>query len=125
MSSIKDYHDTYLTCDVLLLADVFENFRNFSLEQYELDPLHYHTLPGLSFDSCLKMTGVKMELLTDIDHLNFFEDSIRGGVSMIAHRYAKANNPMMSDYDANVEHSWIQYLDSNNLYGGYLLTFAT
>jgi len=120
MKSLKDYHDTYLKCDVLLLADIFENFREFSLKEYKLDPLHFYSGPGLSFESCLKMTGAHLELLTDVEQLNFFEESIRGGVSLITHRFAKANNPLVDGYDPDLEHSWIQYLDSNNLYGVYI-----
>ena len=58
IQNMRQYHDLYLTLDVLLLADVFENVRRMSLNYYELDPCHYYTLPGLSFDACLKMTKI-------------------------------------------------------------------
>ena len=117
MTSMKEYRDLYLVTDVLLLADIFEDFRKFSLTNYELDPAHYYTSPGLSFNACLKMTEAKIELLTDIDMLLFVEESIRGGVSMITHRFAQANNREMREYDPNLPSSYLQYYDCNNLYG--------
>ena len=79
MKSMKDYHDLYLTTDVLLLADAFENFREMALKYYRLDPAHFYTLPGFSWDSCLKMTNARLELLTDVDMLLLFEKSVREG----------------------------------------------
>ena len=82
--------------------------------------MHYVSNPGLSWDACLKMTNVTLELITDPDHYLFIEKGMRGGVSMISHRHAKANIPYLLDqggYDANVEKSYIMYLDCNNLYG--------
>ena len=119
IQNVQEYHDLYLLTDVLLLADVFENFREFCDKHYNLDPAHYYTTPSLSFDACLKMTEAKIELLTDIESLLFFESSIRGGVSMISHRYAKANNDLQDSYDPDLSSSYIQYLDANNLYGEY------
>ena len=78
MEHFQDYHNLYNETDVLLLADVFENFRNICIRNYKLDPAHYYTAPGLSWDACLKMTGVKLELLTDIDMLLMVEKGIRG-----------------------------------------------
>ena len=101
----------------MLLADVFENFRDESVENYKLDPAWYYTLPGLSWDSGLNKTGVKLELLSDVDKLLMIEKGIRGGVSAITKRYAKANNPYMKTYDSNSPNKCIVYLDANNLYG--------
>ena len=76
MKTLQDYHDLYNKTDVLLLTDVFENFRNICMENYKLDPAHYFTAPGLAWDACLKMTGVNLELLSDIDMLLMIEKGI-------------------------------------------------
>ena len=89
---LKDYHDVYLGSDVLLLADVFENFRRTALSTYKLDPAHYLTLPGYSWDALLKSTEVSLELLTDPDMYLFIEKGLRGGISMVSHRHVQANN---------------------------------
>ena len=115
--TIRDYHDLYLKSDVLLLADVFENFRKTCLKHYNLDPAHYYTSPGLAWDACLKETGQELQLLHDYDMLMMFEKGIRGGISHISKRYAEANNKYMKDYRPDVESTYIQYLDANNLYG--------
>ena len=103
MKTMRDYHDLYLKTDVLLLADVFEEFRNICLENYELDPAWYYTLPGLAWDACLKMTQVELELLHDQDMLLMVEKGVRGGVSMISTRYGKANNKYMKKKE-HLEH---------------------
>jgi len=103
--------------DVLLLTDVFENFRSVCLKNCGLDPCWYFTAPGLAWDACLKKTDVKLELLNDVDMFLMFEKGIRGGVSMIPKRYAKANNKYMKDFNLEEESKFIQYLDANNLYG--------
>ena len=112
-----DYHDLYLKSDILLLADVFENFRKTCLEYYKLDPCHYFTSPGLSWDAMLKMTNIKLELLVDIDMFQFIEKGMRGGISYIANRYGKANNKYMKEYDEKAPSKYIMHLDANNLYG--------
>ena len=80
--SLQDYHDLYLKLDVLLLADVFDQFRKLCLKIYGLDPLHFYTLPSLSWDACLKKTGINLELLTDEAMYLFFENNIRGGICL-------------------------------------------
>lgn len=117
LKNMGQYHDLYLKSDILLLADVFENFRKTCLRYYKLDPCHYFTSPGLSWDAMLKMTNIKLELMTDVDMFQFIEKGMRGGVSYIAHRYGKANNKYMSDYDPKQPSKHIMYLDANNLYG--------
>ena len=115
--TIRDYHNLYLKSDVLLLADVFENFRKTCLHHYNLDPAHYYTSPGLAWDACLKETGQELQLRHDYDMLMMFEKGIRGRISHISKRYAETNNKYMDNYDFSKPTTYIQYLDANNLYG--------
>ena len=118
MESLEDYHELYNKTDTLLLADVFENFRNICSSNYGLDPAHYYTSPGLAWDACLKITEVELELLSDVDMLLMIEKGIRGGVSMVSKRFAKANNKYMGEkFNRKKGSRFIQYLDANNLYG--------
>ena len=117
IKTMCEYHDLYLKSDVLLLADVFENFRKTCLQYYKLDPCHYFMSPGLSWDAMLKMTNIKLELMTDVDMFQFIEKGMCGGVSYIANRYGKANNKYMKEYDEKALSKYIMYLDINNLYG--------
>ena len=117
LKNLGEYHDLYVQSDTLLLTDVFENFRNMCIKVYELDPAHFLSLPGLAWQACLKKANVKLELLTDYDMLIMVEEGIRGGICQSIHRYAKANNKYMKNYDKNKESSYIQYLDASNLYG--------
>lgn len=115
--NLGEYSDLYLKIDVLLLADVFENFRDMCILTYNLDPVFYYTAPGFSFDCMLKYTNIKLELLTDYDIHLFFENAIRGGLTQASMRYAKANNENMVNYDVTKTKSWLVYQDCNNLYG--------
>ena len=117
MKNFKDYLMLYNVSDVLLLADVFENFRDICVKNYGLDPVHYYTAPGLAWDAMLKMTDIKLELLNDIDMLLMVEKGIRGGISIISNRYGKANNKYMKDYNKTEPLKYLMYLDANNLYG--------
>ena len=117
ITNLGQYHDLYVRSDTLLLADVFENFRNACMKNYELDPAHFVSLPGLAWQACLKKTNVELELITDYDMLLMIEDGIRGGICHTIQRYAKANNKYMNNYNKNKESSYIHYLDANNLYG--------
>ena len=117
MKNMGDYHDHYLKKDVLLSVDVFEKFIATCLKFYKLDACHYFSSPGLSWDAMLKMTGAKLEKISDIDKYLFIEKGLRGGISYIAKRYAKANNKYMNDYDPKKLSTFISYLDMNNLYG--------
>ena len=117
LQTMGEYHNLYLKSDILLLADVFENFRKTCLQYYKLDPCHYFTSPGLSWDAMLKMTNIKLELMTDINMFQFIEKGMRGGISYIANRFGSANNKYMKEYDDKAPSKYIMYLDANNLYG--------
>ena len=104
LKNLGEYHDLYVQSDTLLLADVFENFRNKCLKVYELDPAHFLSLPGLALQGCLKKTNVKLELLTDYDMLLMVEERIRDGICHSIHRYAKANNKYMENYNENIQY---------------------
>ena len=117
LNNLGDYHDLYVQSDTLLLANVFENFRKKTcIKTYELDPAYFISLPGLAWQACLKKAGVELELLTDYDMLLMIEESRRGGICHAVHRYAKANNKYMKNYDKSKGSSYIQYLNTNNLY---------
>ena len=114
--SFRDYDNLYNVSDVLILADVIENFRDVCIENYKLDPAHYFTAPGLAWDAALKITKIVLELIIDYDMLLMIQKGIRGGISMISNRYGTANNKYMGDsYDPSKESKYIQYLDPNAL----------
>ena len=109
INNLGEYHDLYVQSDTLLLADVYENFRNMCLEKYELDPTYFVSAPGLVWQACLKKEGVKLELITYDDMILMFEKGIRGGICQI-YKYIK-------NYEKSIESSYIEYLDANNLHG--------
>ena len=111
MNTMGDYQNLYLKTDVLLLTDVFEKFINTCLEYYGLDLCHYFSSPGLSWDAMLKLTGIELELNSDI------EKGMREGISYVSKRHNKANNKYMECYDSRKESKFIMYLDAYNLYG--------
>ena len=116
--NLGDYHDLYLRTDVVLLANMFKAFRDTCLRHYKLDPAHFYTSPGLAWRACLKRTGIKLELLTNPDMLPMFERGIRGGITQVVCKYALANNKYMGDkFNPNEHTTYLQYLDTNNLYG--------
>ena len=92
LENLGDYHDLYVQSDTLLLTDVFNNFRDMCIKDYELGPAHFLSLPGLAWQACLKKTNIELELLTDYDMLLMVEEGIRGGICHSIHGYAEANN---------------------------------
>ena len=100
LQNLGEYHDLYLKTDVLLLTDVFENFRKVRLKNYYLDPAHYYSSPGLAWDAMLKMTNVRLELMPDRNMHVIIDKSVRGGICCISHKNAIANNLLLNDsYD--------------------------
>ena len=142
-NTLKDYHNLYLKTDVLILADAFEQFRNFFLKHHQIDPCYCFSAPGLTWQCGLKYTGIELELLTDYDMLQMFEKGIRGGYSgVLGSRHVKAFNKYTPNYrDGNrilddnelkecleklkngenlndlLKEKYLLYLDANNLYG--------
>ena len=103
---------------MVLLANMYEAFRDTCLKHYKLDPAHFYTSPRLAWKACLKCTGIKLELLTDPDMLLMFERGIRGRITQAVRKYTSANNKYMGDrFNRKSESSYLQYLDANNLYG--------
>ena len=118
IKNMGEYHDLYLKTDILLLTDVFENFRDMCLSYYGLDPVYYYTLPNFAFDAMLKLTGIEIDLVYDQDMYEVIEAGLRGGMTQTTCKKVEANNKYMgSDYDKNQASSYINYLDANNLYG--------
>ena len=125
ITNMGDYHGHYLKKDVLLLADVFEKFIDICLKFYRLDPCHYFSSPGLSWDAMLKMTGAKLENISDIEMYLFIEKGLTGRISYIAKRYSNANNKYMNDYDPKKPSKFSTYLDMNNLCGWAMSDYLT
>jgi hypothetical protein len=117
ITNFKEYHDLYLKIDVYGLRDVFEYHRELTFKTYGLDAAHYIGLPSLTWQAGLKFTGVKLQQIMDKDMFEMFETMKRGGVSVISHKYAKANNHYLPDYDKEKEDSFLVQFDCNNLYG--------
>ena len=117
MNNLGDYHDLYVQSDTLLLADIFENFRDMSLKIYGLDPAYFVSLPGFAWHACLKITRVNLDLITAINMLLMIESGMRSSVCHLMRSYVEANNKYMNNYDENKESSFLCYLDANNFYG--------
>ena len=117
MHKLIEYHDLYLKTDVLLLCDVFENFRATCMQHCKLDPAHNFSAPGLAWDVMLKMTGVEFELMVEREFHVIIDKGTIGGICYISRKFARTSNKYLDDYDASKLTSYIIYLDMNNLYG--------
>lgn len=115
--SLRDYMMLYLKSDVLILSDIFENFRKICIKIYGLDPCNYVTAPSLAWDAMLKYSNVKLELVSDPEVHTFLKTSIRGGITQCTFRHSIANNKYLRDYDNNKKDNYLSYIDANNLYG--------
>src|SRR5205823_12800765 len=124
---MHDYYNIYLKTDVLLLADIFQNFRENALDKYGLDPLWYYSTPGFAWDALFLTTGQKLELITDQDMYMMIEQGLRGGISMVSSRHVKANNPGMEEgnWIADKHTTYLLYLDANNLYACAMMQYST
>lgn len=121
--TLGEYSDLYLLTDVLLLTDIYENFRDTSLKTHELDPAYYITLPSYSWDCMLKKTGVTLDTIQDHDMYLFFEKGIRGGITQCCKRMSKANNQHCAHFNKSLPSKYISYVDANNLYGWAMSQF--
>ena len=112
--TLKDYHDLYMELDTHLLADIFERFRSDSMKHYKIDPAHFCTAPALSWHACLKHTGVKLDIIGDVDMNLFIDSALMGGVSAARNPHLKANNPKVQGYDPEKLKRWLLLVDCNN-----------
>ena len=120
----KDYHEIYLQCDVLLLADIFENFRETCHNNYGLDPANYVSALGLAWDAMLLNTKVDLDLITDLETMDMIERQTRGGLCFVgSKRYVEANNKYLENYDPSKPSTYIMYWDANNLYGWAMVQY--
>lgn len=118
--NLREYMELYLSLDITLLADVFENYRAFFFNQFGLEVSRYLSLPGLSYDCMLKYTEAEIDFVYQEDMYNFLKRGTRGGVSMIPHRAFVANNNALPDYDSSKETWHIVYIDANGLYSSIM-----
>ena len=119
--NIGGYHDLNLTCNTLILACVFEAFRDICCDKYGLDCAQYYGAPNLSGDAFLKVCKPDLHLLTEREKLELVENTMRGGVSSInEQRHFQANNCNLPNYDGSKPSTYALMLDANNLYGGVM-----
>ncbi|VEN46542.1 unnamed protein product [Callosobruchus maculatus] len=122
--NLGEYSDLYLKTDIILLAEVFEQFRSSCHRTYNLDPAHYYTLPGYTWDCMLYTTRQELELLTDYDMVLFIQKGIRGGLSQVCgKRRVQANNKYSPNYDSTKADTYLMYFDINNQYGKSMSEF--
>ena len=117
LNNLREYHDLYVCADTAQLSDVFVNFRNLCLKDYNLHPAYFFSTHYLVFEAMLKTTKVRIELFTDIDMILMSEKAIRGGLTQVVERHAVANHKYVPSYDKSKKSIFLQYLDANSLYG--------
>ena len=118
IKTLGEYSDLYLKIDVLLLCDVFENFRSLCHSSYNLDCANYFSIPGFAFDAMLYYTNIELELFSEYETYLFCERGIKGGISMCVKKHSIANNEYIPDtFNPNYPTKFLTYLDANNLYG--------
>ena len=118
LKNLGELHDLYMETDVMLLTDVFQEFRHFSLQKYRLDPAHYNTAPGLSWSAALLHTLQKLEIPTDPNMHLFFDKGLSGGASQVAYPWAQANHEgFRKHFDREMMRAYIAMFDCNNQYG--------
>ena len=121
--NLKDYLHVYLLADCLLLADVFENYRDCCLADYRLDPVHYYSSPHFTFDAFLLFLRAKLDFLTKVDQYLFLNKAMQGGLSMVAKHHSKVNHLSLTDYDSSRPCRVLMFLDANNVYGKAMMDF--
>ena len=129
MGSMKDFMETYCLCDTLLLSEVFERFKDESMENFEIEPGHFISLPGFAYQAFLKQTGVQMDYVTNADIFDMLSSNLRGGHSFASQRYEESSLFKKTSHkiDPGPQNVWknrteddLQYIidiDMNNLYG--------
>ena len=113
---MRNYHELYLKTGVLIIAEVFEKFIGMCLTYHGLDPCHYFSSPEIGWDAMLKMIGLELELISDIDIYFFVENGMRGGISYITKRYSSGNKKYMKCFDNSQSSKYIMYSNAYNLY---------
>ena len=115
IETLADYHDLYLKCNILLLADVFENFRSTCVKYFKLDPAHYYTAPGLAWDAVLKINNTRLQLMIEKELHDVIDKGVRGGICCISRKCATANNKYIpEDYNASEPSKFLMFLDAND-----------
>ena len=119
MKCMKDYMEIYCMCDTLLLAEIFEAFRHESVNNFEIDPSHFISVPGFAYSAFLKETKVSLEYITDPEMLDMLSSNLRGGHSYWSQRYEEStlfkSSVFGDDNQSMSDDQHLIYIDANNL----------
>lgn len=115
-TNILEYIKLYLERDVIILADVFENFRRTCNKIYNLEPVHYPTADSMSWDAMLKCTKVKLDLISDTEMAKFINSARREGLIQCTTRMMEANNKYMQNFNPRKPTNHLACLEANDLY---------